>query len=302
METREVGRTPDGIPVYLDALACEADGVLIVNRVKKHTDFHGPLESGLCKMMTVGLGKVRQANLLHVNRPSDFPSVIESVARVMIGTGRVIGGLAIVENRSGKLGQLYGLKPEEIPDREKEILKESYRLFAMLPFDEADLLVVRKMGKEISGGGMDPNVIGRIYIEGEPDPEIPFIQLVGVLDLTEESDGNGVGIGFADFTTRRLVDSIDLQKTNLNSLTSRFPRRAKIPITLGSDRELVEVAMECIQGPFRQRPRVAVIQDTHHLETLLASESLLQSLTYAEVEVLEEVSLEFDGEGRLLTR
>lgn len=299
METREVGTTPEGLPVYMDALVCDADGVFIVNRVKKHTDFHGELESGLCKMMTVGLGKVRQADRLHAHRPSDFPGVIESVARIMINSGKVLGGMAIIENRSGRTAALHGLAAREIPEREKGILKDSYRYFATLPFDEADLLIVRNMGKNISGCGMDPNVIGRIYIEGEPEPEKPFVQLIGVLDLREESDGNAIGVGMADFTTRRLVDSIDLRKTNLNAVTSSFPRRGKIPISLASDRELMEVALRCVQSPFREQPRIAIIEDTSHLESLLVSQSLLGRLAPGSVERSGEVELEFDADGRL---
>jgi len=301
MDTREIGTTPEGIPVCLDALVCDADGVFVVNRVKKHTDFHGELESGLCKMMTVGLGKVRQAEQLHAHRPSDFPRVVESVARVMIDSGKVLGGMAITENRLARNAALYGVAAREIPGGEKEILKESYRHFATLPFDEADLLIVRNMGKNISGAGMDTNVIGRIYIEGEPEPERPFIQLIGVLGLSEESDGNAIGVGMADFTTRRLVDSMDLQKTNLNTVTASFPRRGKIPIALASDRELMEVALRCVQGPFLKQPRVAIIEDTSHLESLLVSESLLGQLAPGAVELLGEVNLMFDADGRLAT-
>jgi len=157
------------------------------------------------------------------------------------------------------------------------------------------------MGKNISGAGMDTNVIGRIYIEGEPEPERPFIQLIGVLGLSEESDGNAIGVGMADFTTRRLVDSMDLQKTNLNTVTASFPRRGKIPIALASDRELMEVALRCVQGPFLKQPRVAIIEDTSHLESLLVSESLLGQLAPGAVELLGEVNLMFDADGRLAT-
>lgn len=298
METRTIGETEDGMPVYLDRLVDEADGVFIVNRVKKHTDFHGAIESGLCKMMALGLGKVKQADLIHANKVGGFPHALESMARVLIGTGKIVGALAIIENRLGETGVLHGVRAEEIPDREKDILQESYRFFPRLPFDEADLLLVQRMGKNISGAGMDPNVLGRLYIEGELEPTSPNIQLVGVLELTKESEGNACGTGFADFATRRLVDSMDLQKTLLNTLTSNFVQRGKIPITLENDRELIETALSCVQGSHRSRPRIAIIRDTLNLEELVVSESLLGSLGPS-VKVIGEVPLIFDSDGNL---
>ena len=300
METRKVGEAEDGMPVYLDERVDKSDGVFIVNRVKKHTDFHGALESGLCKMMALGLGKVKQAELIHTNKVSEFPHALESLARFMIGTGKIVGALAIIENRLGKTGVLHGVRAEEIPDREKEILKESYEFFPRLPFDEAELLVVQEMGKNISGTGMDPNVLGRLYIEGELEPTSPYIQFVGVLELTRESEGNACGMGFADFTTRRLVDGMDSQKTLLNILTSNFVQRGKIPITLENDRELIETALGCVQGSHQSRPRIAIIRDTSNLEELAVSESLLESLDPS-VKVIGEVPLKFDSGGNLVT-
>jgi hypothetical protein len=298
METRKIGETEDGMPVYLDELVDQADGVFIVNRVKKHTDFHGAIESGLCKMMALGLGKVKQADLIHANKVSRMPQALESLSRVMIGTGKIVGGLAIIENRLGKTGLLRGVEAEEIPDREKEILKESYGFFPRLPFDEAELLLVQQLGKNISGGGMDPNVLGRLYIDGELEPTSPSIQLVGVLELTKETEGNACGTGFADFTTRRLIDAMDWQKTLLNTLTSNFVQRGKIPITLETDRELMETALGCIQGSNRSRPRIAIIRDTLNLENLVVSESLLESL-HPSTQVIGEFSLNFDSDGNL---
>lgn len=298
METRQIGETDDGMPVYLDELVCECDGVFVVNRVKKHTDFHGPIESGLCKMMALGLGKVKQADLIHANQVSGFPHALESLARCLIRTGKIVGGLAIIENRLGETAVLHGVRAEEIPDREKEILKESYEFFPRLPFDEAELLLVKQMGKNISGGGMDPNVLGRLYIEGELEPEKPFLQLVGVLELTKETEGNASGIGFADFTTQRLLDAYDRHKTVFNTLTSNFVQRGKIPITLKNDKELIETALTCIQGPHRSNPRIAVIRDTLHLEELIVTEPLLESL-HSGIEILGETGLEFNPDGNL---
>jgi hypothetical protein len=298
METRRIGETDDAMPVYLDALVDKADGVFIVNRVKKHTDFHGAIESGLCKMMALGLGKVRQANLIHANKVSGFPHALESVARFMIGTGKIVGGLAIIENRLGNTAVLRGVRAAEIPDREKEILKESYAFFPRLPFEEAELLLVQQMGKNISGAGIDPNVLGRLYIEGEPEPSSPNIQLVGVLELTRETEGNACGTGFADFTTQRLADAVDWQTTLLNTLTSNFVQRGKMPITLKNDRELFETALSCVQGAHRSRPRIAIIRNTSNLESLVVSESLLDSLDPS-VQVMGEVPLIFDSDGNL---
>jgi len=298
MATLEVGTTPEGMPVFLDAIANESAGVFIVGRVKKHTDFHGPIESGLCKMMALGLGKVRQANFIHANRPGGFPATIEALARVMVGTGKILGGMAIIENRFGETAFLTGVPAEEIPDREKELLKQSYEYFPMLPFTEADILIVRRMGKNISGTGMDTNTLGRMYVEGEPEPAEPFIQLVGILELTRETEGNAAGIGLADLTTRRLFESIDYQKTNLNTITSNFLIRAKIPITLENDRELLETAIGAIQGPFRGSPRIGIIEDTLSLESILVSEPLKENLNGSAI-IAGEEPLEFDHEGNI---
>lgn len=298
MQTRQIGKTDKGMPVYLDELVDKADGVFLVNRIKKHTDFHGAIESGLCKMMALGLGKVKQADLIHANKVSEFPQVLESLARVMIETGKIAGGLAIVENRLGQTAMLRGMRAEEIPDTEKEILKESYQFFPRLPFEEAELLLIKEMGKNISGTGMDPSVLGRLYIEGEPEPTAPNIQLVGVLALTKESEGNACGMGLADFVTQRLFDSSNKQKTLLNTITSNFVQRGKTPIVLGNDRELIETALSCIQGPHRRRPRVAVIRSTSQLENLVVSESLLESLA-SSIKVLGEFPLKFNSYGGL---
>ena len=300
MATRHVGHTPQGWPVYMDELALGCDGVFVVNRVKKHTDFHGEIESGLCKMLVIGLGKVSQADAVHANRPDGFPGAIEDAARTMIQSGKVLGGLAIVENRRGRTALLRGLPAKQIPEAEKQILRESYGLSPGLPFDEADLLIVRQLGKNISGTGMDTNVIGRTYIEGVAEPTRPLIQLIGVLQLTPESEGNAVGIGLADFATRRLVDKIDSPKTSINTVTSNFVRRGKTPITIDSDLELIETALGCVQGPFRGNPRVGLIEDTLNLEALLVSRPLLDSLNTSDVQVEGEVPLAFGPAGDLI--
>ena len=168
----------------------------------------------------------------------------------------------------------------------------------MLPFTEADILIVRRMGKNISGTGMDTNTLGRMYVEGEPEPAEPFIQLVGILELTRETEGNAAGIGLADLTTRRLFESIDYQKTNLNTITSNFLIRAKIPITLENDRELLETAIGAIQGPFRGRPRIGIIEATLRLESILVSEPLKENLNGSAI-VAGEEPLEFDHEGNI---
>ena len=299
MATRYISDTPQGRPVYMDELALECDGVFVVNRVKKHTDFHGEIESGLCKMLVIGLGKVSQADAIHANRPEGFPGALEDAARVMIQSGKVLGGLAIVENRRGRTAVLHGLPASQIPEAEKQILRESYGLSPGLPFDEADVLIVRQLGKNISGTGMDTNVIGRCYIEGVPEPPRPLIQLIGVLQLTPESEGNAVGIGLADFATRRLVDSIDSPKTSINTITSNFVRRGKTPITIENDLELIKTALSCVQGPFRDSPRVSLIEDTLNLETLLVSRPLLDTLNTSDVRMEGEVPLVFGPAGDL---
>jgi len=277
MQVVQIGTTAQGIPVYLDAYAAKADGIILVNRIKKHTNYDGPYESGLCKMAVIGMGKHRQAVTVHRYGNTSFRELIPEIAAVTLERAPILAGLAIVENAWGGVAYLEGLRPNEILEKEPTLLAESKRLGAKIPFRDIDIAIVERMGKEISGTGMDCYVIGRRRIIGQPEwEETPQIRSLVVLDLTEASHGNGVGIGLADFCTRRLVDKIDWRVTRANIMTSGNLERGKIPLTYDSDREALEAAS------FRERAtptdalRIVAIRDTLHLSKLLVSLPLAQ--------------------------
>jgi hypothetical protein len=294
MDVVQLGETPQGLPVYLDAHAAQADGIIMANRVKKHTNFDSITESGLCKMAVIGMGKHKQATIVHQYGNYGLAEYIRPVAEVVLREAPILAGLALVENAWGGLADLVGLRADEIIAREPGLLKRSKALSAKIPFHEVDIAVVEWMGKEISGTGMDCYVIGRRRIVGEPEwEEAPDISSLIVLDLTEASHGNAVGVGLADFTTDRLVEQIDWDVTRRNAMTSGNLERIKVPLHFGTAREALETAA------FRERRkpletlRVVAMRDTLHLEKLLVSEALAR-------EAQARDDLEIIGEARAL--
>jgi len=304
MEVVQLGQTANGLPVYLDAVASRAAGIIMVNRIKKHTNFDGPVESGLCKMAVIGMGKHAQAVAVHQQGNARLGQNILRVAEIVFARAKILAGLALVENAWGGLADLVGLRPQEIILREPALLKRAKALSAKIPFHELDIALVERMGKDISGTGMDCYVIGRKRIIGEPEwPETTSISSLVVLDLTAASHGNAVGIGLADFTTRRLANKIDWPSVQANILTSGNTERAKLPLAFESDREAVEAAA------FRERLtpfsklRVACLRDTLHLRHLLVSEPLATAARRRDdLEIVDEpTTLRFDEQGNWLS-
>ncbi len=275
MEVVQLGVSPSGLPVYLDAHAARAQGILVIGRIKKHTNYDGPYESGLTKMAVIGMGKHRQAVAVHQYGNRGLREYIPEIAATVFRQAAVLAGVGIIENAWGGVAELVGLPPEQILPREPELLLRAKALSAKLPFHELDICLVEWMGKEISGTGMDCYVIGRRRIIGEAEwPEAPVIRSLVLLDLTEASHGNGLGVGLADFTTARLADKIDWRVTRANILTSGNLERGKLPLVYANAREALEAAA------FRERQvplealRIACIRDTLHLRHLLVSEAL----------------------------
>jgi hypothetical protein len=299
METVVIGQTADGMPVHFDRNAYAADAVVVVNRVKKHTDITSPLESGVIKMIAIGLGKKAQADLIHAYGAPGLRAYIPEVARVALANAPIALGIATLENGYEETAELHGWEPSQIEAEERRLLARNKRLLPRLPFDQIDVLIVDRMGKEISGTGMDTNVLGRVKIAGEPELKRPRVQHVIVLDLTEASHGNAIGIGLADLTTERVVAKIDRQATYINGITSGFFERAKIPITLPSDRDTVATALERLPPARRQAPRVARILDTLHLDQFEASPALVAEARGPLEVVGSARPLVFDGLGRL---
>ncbi|MGP4078440.1 lactate racemase domain-containing protein [Pseudalkalibacillus sp. R45] len=294
----EVGETESGFTLYCDTHAWESDGIIILNRVKLHTAFRGPNESGLLKMITVGLGKAKGANQLHRQGPPNMSKTVQEVGQGMIETGKILAGIAIVENSFDETAILEVIKPQSILDREQELLLRSKEYFPRIPIGQLDLLVVKKMGKNFSGTGMDTNVLGRTKIFGVPEPESPSYKRIGVLNLDDSSHGNATGIGLADFTTERLFQKLDRQKTYLNCLTSTYVQRAMIPMVLNTDQELVKTAIDSLAVDDPTSLRMAIIENTLELERLYLSENLIEEAG-EQVEVLsspEPIPFTKDGE------
>jgi hypothetical protein len=291
-----------GLPVWLDALAAEADWIGVVNRVKPHTDFKGSIESGLFKMMTIGLGKWKGAVQYHrANVTHGYETVITAVGREMLAKARIGFGLGVVENGYDETAHVEAFAPEALEGGERRLLKSAREWMARLPFSPIDVLIVEEMGKNISGAGMDTNVIGRPSNPHEPFPSDPRILWIVALDLTEDSYGNAVGIGNADFTTRRLVDKIDMKPTLINAITACAPNGAKIPPTYDTDREAIETALSCIGLTPPERARVIRIRNTLMLGEIEVSEAFAPELARRSdlTPLGGPVPLPFDAAGRL---
>lgn len=302
MEVVEIGRSSFGFPVLVDRHAAEADGIIVVNRIKPHTEFEGPIESGLIKMMAIGMGKHKGCLQVHKQTVHyGYREVIPEIGRVILGRLPILFGLAIVENVYDETALIRAILPSQFFVEEENLLAKAKRLMARLPFDEIDVLIVDEMGKNISGTGMDTNVIGRIMFIGEKEPEHPKITRTVVLNLTEESHGNAIGIGLADYTTQRLVDKIDALATSINSIAGMTPEKGRIPIALKTDREAVEAALTTIGAVDPEEARVVHIKNTLLIAEFDISEALLEEVKGREdLKLVEELgTLSFDRKGNL---
>lgn len=295
MDVEEIGRTPCGAPVYLDRHALHADGILAINRVKLHTIFRGDVESGLCKILAVGLGKHRGAQQIH--KVGLQPFLVET-ARVILARAPVIAGIAVLENSLDETMEIHAVPPERFEETDAALLTRCWQLLPRVPFDPLDVLVVDAMGKNISGTGMDTNVIGiGGRIAGKMTVGTPFIGALVVLGLTPETHGNANGIGLADLTTRRLVDAIDYQATYTNVLTTRLWSAGRLPLILDTDRQAVEAA---VGDATPEEVRLARIPDTLHLEALDISEALVPEARALGLEIAGDPRpLPFDAAGRV---
>ena len=278
MEVEAVGSLPDGVEIYLSRVALKADGVFVVGRVKPHTDFKGDIESGLLKMMSIGLGNQKGAEMIHWHRYDGYHRILPEAGKLIAEKTNIVMGLALLENAHHETAEIHALYPEEFYEKEKQLLEAAKTLLPRLPFNDVDVLVVEEIGKNISGVGMDTNVTGRFWMPGEHDPRAPNIKKIAVLDLTEETHGNAIGIGLADLTTRRAFEKIDYHQTYVNCLTQGSGETGKIPPFLANDRDAIATAIG-ISGPIKpEAARVIRIKNTQELETLYISEALVDEL------------------------
>jgi hypothetical protein len=285
--------------VYMDRIASEADGVVLVNRIKAHTDFRSNIESGLMKMVSIGLGKHEQALALHGYGVEGIRDFMVEVADEVLGSGHVLFGVATVENAYDEPAIVEAIPAKEIHKREAELLAEYMDMMPALPVSDIDVLHVDALGKNYSGTGMDTNVIGRFRILGVEEPETPAVKYIVVGDVSDESHGNAIGVGLADLTTRRLADRIERKAMNANVITSTFVDRAKVPMVLASDEEALRTAIRCNWGVPPEETRFVRIPNTLHLEYLYVSENMVdEALANAETEVVgDPQELRFDPEG-----
>jgi hypothetical protein len=277
MEVVQLANTAEGFPVVLDKHAAGADHVGVVARVKPHTSYHGPIESGLLKMMMIGLGK-HQGALTYHKILLDYPydQVVRAVARTMRAKAPITFGLALVENAYDETAAVEAVRPEEFEPREEALLQRAKTWLARLPFAEADLLIVDEIGKEISGSGMDTNVVGRKRaFRAAVPPDQPQMRFIFVRGLSAHTHGNAAGIGFADFTTTRLVRSMNYRDTVINCLTSGYPDGANLPVHLDSDREVLDAALAILGTRKAEDSRIMRIRNTLSLEEIEVSEPCL---------------------------
>ncbi len=301
MEVSEIGRLDDGPPLFSDVNAVAADHTFLINRVKPHTDFHGELESGLSKMCVIGLGKRHGASIMHAGGGAAFRRWLAPAARIYEQNTNLLGGLAVVENAHDETAIARVLTAAQIGTPiEGELLAESKRLLMRLPFDVVDVLVLKAIGKNISGTGMDTNVIGRVMIPREEEPASPDVAAIAVLDLTEPTHGNASGIGLANVTTWRAAAAIDWTATYTNCLTSGIfgIARVGLPIVMADDLRAISVAVNgCAQPP--DRARIVFAADTLHVNRVWAAPWMADEIAGRDDLVIEdEVPLSFDG-GRL---
>lgn len=293
------GGKPD-LPVYLDREASLADGIIVVNRVKAHTDFHGRHESGLIKMMAIGLGKQAQADVLHRYGASGLRDSIPRIAQRMVASGKILAGLAILEDGHDQTADLDFATGAAIFDLDASYLLRSKQLMPRLPFDQADVLIIDEMGKDISGTGMDTNIIGRLCIRGEQDT-LPDCTRIVVLGLTPASHGNAIGIGLADITTRQLVDQMDWHATRTNVMTSGFLERSFLPFVADNDYQAVKVALDNCWKQESSQIRLARIRNTLDLRQIYMSPALLKSVDpqLLEGDISDSEPLSFDDKGKI---
>lgn len=280
MEVVKLGHINEKMPVYMDRIAYQADAILVVNRIKSHTAFSGKIESGLSKMVSVGMGKQKGASFIH-SQGSDFmeDNIIKG-SKYAIENSPICMGLAIVEDSYDQTSIIKGISIENWHEEEAKLLDISKSLMPSLPIDNIDLLIVEEMGKCYSGTGMDPTIIGRLRIDGIPEPQKPIVKRIAVLDLAEQSHGNAQGIGLADFTTEKLISKVDKYATYMNSITSTFLRRAMFPFIYPTEEEAINHALLTL-GPGLNKENVKIVQipNTLHLSRVIVSESALKEVS-----------------------
>jgi hypothetical protein len=298
METVTLGSNSFGLPIHFDRNALEAGGIVLLNRIKPHTSFTGRYESGLLKMLTIGLGKREGAAQVHKLGLAGMNVLLPEVGATLLERTPVVLGVALLENAREHTARVVAVEPEDLLEVEPALLDEARTLMARLPFEQIDVLLVGELGKNYSGTGMDPNVIGRQRVETMPDLPRPVVTRLAVLDLSAETRGNGLGVGLADLTTDRLVAALDPTPMVVNCLTSNFLTRARVPLSLPTDRDVLAACLDTCWRIDPHEARVVVIPNTLELTTLWVSEALASEVEAAPSLKFESGFLPWPIDGR----
>jgi hypothetical protein len=264
--------------IYMDKYAYESDGIILINKIKPHTDFHATYESGLVKMAVIGLGKEMGAEAIHHYGVYGLTQLIPESAKKIFATNKIIAGIAVLENAHDKTMMIKSVIGADIMDKEPKLLEIARQNRPSFPVDKFDVLIIDKMGKNISGVGIDTNIVGRLKIYGQKEPSTPDIKSIVVADITDESHGNATGVGLADIITRRLFDKIDFSSTYKNIATSSFLERGKIPFITEHDVSALELALRNCGNATPGGERIIRIKDTLHLDELYVSNNILNEI------------------------
>lgn len=297
-----LGRVEDRVTLYVDRAVMEADHILVVNRIKEHTEYEGPTESGLIKMMAIGLGRqpgAEQAHALAVN--FGYYKALHAMAAVMFEKLNILGGVGILEDQRNRFRGVAMLKGADMPEGEARLMAESRMFKPKLPFDTMDFLIIDEIGKEISGTGADTKVVGRIMNIYEDEVKTPHITRILVRDLSEETNGNAIGIGLADYTTRRCVDHINMDVTALNAITGCTPEKGRIPLAGKNDEEAFQFVLRTIGVWAPETVRGAWIKNSKDLERVAVTPALAEKAHNREdLEVLgRPIKMPFGNDGNL---
>jgi len=301
METVIIGHTPEGKSVYLDKIASQADGIIVVGRIKPHTAFRGTYESGLLKMMVIGMGKQKGAESCHMEGFGRMAYNVETYADVIFKNARILFGIGIIENAFDNTCKIVAIPKNEIKKREKDLLVDAKRFMPRIMFPKFDILVIDQIGKNFSGDGADPNISATYctpYASGGPE-----FQRYVILDLSEVTHGNAIGIGMADFATKRVYDKTDFDMTYPNALTSTVVSGVRMPMILRNDRLALQAAIFCCTGIDKTTPRIVRIMNTSHIETLWISEPLVsEALRNKNIKIIQPAGeVKFDSDGNLVS-
>ena len=297
MDVVEIGRTDKGLPVYIDKNAYEADGIILVNRVKPHTSFRGKYESGLVKMLAIGLAKQKGAEMTHFLRFENMAENIVAVGTIGLEKLNILCGVCTIENGYNHVAELHVLHKDEILEKEPDYLQAAWKRMPRIALDTIDLLVVNEVGKEISGTGMDTNIIGRFHTQAASGG--PNTIKLGVLNVTEKSEGNANGMGLADFMPQHMRDQVDFEATYVNTLTSTEPNSSRMPMVLANDKEVFQAGIKLCGQINEDDIRLVIIRSTKYLDEVYMSEAAVKAAVMPVEVVSDYQDVPFDENGNL---